>query len=619
MPRPPITIEGFLGATPRGTRLTAAAIQVLPAGSTSTSRASGFARANPGRWPWLQPVKINTFGQWAPCLPRIRVAHTLTVMGTIIEGTDGADVVSRWFLSADQRGNRATDIRAWTTGNDVEPLVDGAKYFGRLHRELTGCTRRGDQIYLADFRADTEERLAGSDSSIGEVLRGCALAGIAIFGLIWRSQPHWLEGSEGKNAEITRDIDAAGGDVLLDARTRRAGSHHQKFVIIRHPTRPAEDIVFVGGIDLGLSRNDDTSHGGDPQAMEFPAVYGETPPWHDVQLAVRGPAISDIEKTFRERWDGSSVLDLPSPIRMLLDRTYHAGGFTGRELPSVLPDPPIAGTHAVQVLRTYPARLRRYPFAPFGERSIAHAYRKAFARARRLIYIEDQYLWAPFVADLLADALSANPQLHVIAIVPRYPDKQGAARWPSLVGRELAIKICRSAGGERFGIYDVENHAGDPVYVHAKAVVIDDVWAMVGSDNLNRRSWTHDSELSCAVLDEKNDARAPLDPAGMGDCAREFARDLRLELWREHLDRPVGDPIDDLLDPASAFRAMRDSAETLRAWHDAGRPGVRPPGRLCPHIPERIPRWRKPLAVPVYRWIYDPDGRSIRDRVRHRP
>jgi phosphatidylserine/phosphatidylglycerophosphate/cardiolipin synthase-like enzyme len=79
-------------------------------------------------------------------------------------------------------------------------------------------------------------------------------------------------------------------------------------------------------------------------------VYGENPPWHDLQLAVRGLAISDIETTIRERWDGSSVLDLPSPIRMLIDRTYHAGGFTGRKLPPVLPDPPIAGTHAVQVL-----------------------------------------------------------------------------------------------------------------------------------------------------------------------------------------------------------------------------------------------------------------------------
>jgi phosphatidylserine/phosphatidylglycerophosphate/cardiolipin synthase-like enzyme len=440
-----------------------------------------------------------------------------------------------------------------------------------------------------------------------------------IFGLIWRSQPNWLEGSEGKNAEITRDINEVGGDVLLDARTSRVGSHHQKFVIIRHPDRAAQDIAFVGGIDLGLGRNDDTAHGGDGQVMEFPSAYGDRPPWHDLQVAIHGPAITDVEKTFRERWDGSNVLDLPSPFRMMLDRTYHAGGLTGQALPDPLPDPPVAGTHAVQVLRTYPARLRRYPFAPLGERSIARAYRKAFARARRLIYIEDQYLWAPFVADLLASALRANPELHVIAIVPRFPDKEGAGRWPSLVGRELAIKICRSAGGERFGVYDVENHAGTPVYVHAKAVVIDDVWAMVGSDNLNRRSWTHDSELSCAVLDETTDERVPLDPAGMGDGARVFARELRLELWREHLDRAPEDPIEDLLDPTRAFRAVRDSAQALRSWHESGRTGPRPPGRLCPHVPERMPWWRKPLAVPVYRWLYDPDGRALRDRLRRRP
>jgi phosphatidylserine/phosphatidylglycerophosphate/cardiolipin synthase-like enzyme len=529
-----------------------------------------------------------------------------------------ADVVASWFLSPTERGNQASDIRAWTTGNAVEPLIHGATYFRRLHQELCAA-QRGDQVFLADFRGDTEELLVGPHTSIGDVLRNRARSGIVVFGLIWRSQPNWLEGSEGKNAELTRDINEAGGEVLLDARTRRAGSHHQKFVIIRHPDRSDQDIAFVGGIDLGLSRHDDAAHGGDAQTMDFPAAYGDRPPWHDVQVAVRGPAINDVEKTFRERWEGSSVLDLPSPIRMLMDRTYHAGELTGRDLPDAMPDPPEAGTHAVQVLRTYPARLRRYPFAPLGERSIAHAYRQAFARARRLIYIEDQYLWAPFVAELLANALEANPELHVIAIVPRFPDKEGAGRWPSLVGREQAIKVCRSAGGERFGIYDVENHAGVPVYVHAKVVVIDDVWAMVGSDNLNRRSWTHDSELSCAVLDEATDQREPRDPAGLGDGARVFARELRLALWREHLDRAPEDAIEDLLDPARAFKAMHDSARALHAWHDSGRTGPRPPGRLCPHVPERMAWWRKPLAVPVYRWLYDPDGRALRDRLRRKP
>ena len=65
--------------------------------------------------------------------------------------------------------------------------------------------------------------------------------------------------------------------------------------------------------------------------------------------------------------------------------------------------------------------------------------------------------------------------------------------------------------------------------MHAKVVVVDDVWAMIGSDNLNRRSWTHDSELSIAVLDRAHDTREPADPAGLGDDARRFARDLRLD------------------------------------------------------------------------------------------
>ena len=83
---------------------------------------------------------------------------------------------------------------------------------------------------------------------------------------------------------------------------------------------------------------------------------------------------------------------------------------TGLPLPEPQPDDATPhGTHAVQVLRTYPARLRRYPFAPHGERSIAQAYRRAFARARRLVYLEDQYLWSRDVADVIAGALRREP------------------------------------------------------------------------------------------------------------------------------------------------------------------------------------------------------------------
>lgn len=180
----------------------------------------------------------------------------------------------------------------------------------------------------------------------------------------------------------------------------------------------------------------------------------------------------------------------PSAARQLYDRAYHMGAMTSRPLPEPVPDQSLPrGPHAVQVLRTYPARLRRYPFAPLGERSIAHSYRKAFARARALVYLEDQYFWSRPVAALIASALRAHPGLHVIAVVPRYPDNDGpVTRMPGLIARHDVVRACAAAGGDRFAVYDLENHQGTPVYVHAKVVVVDDVWAMIGSDNLNRRS-----------------------------------------------------------------------------------------------------------------------------------
>jgi phosphatidylserine/phosphatidylglycerophosphate/cardiolipin synthase-like enzyme len=526
--------------------------------------------------------------------------------------------MGRWLLGADDRANPATDLRAFSTGNLVRPLVDGRRYFARLCAELQAA-QAGDQVYFLDFRGDLDERLDGPGSEIGELLGQAARRKVLVFGLLWRSQPGLLKGSEEANAEFVRQIDEDGGQVLLDARTRRAGCHHQKLVVVRHPGSPARDVAFVGGIDLGYGRNDNQVHSGDPQVMTFPACYGPRPPWHDIQAEVQGPAVHDLEHTFRERWYGSSALDVPSPVRQLYDRAYHIGATTSRPLPEPTADDRTPrGTHAVQVLRTYPARLRRYPFAPHGERSIAHAYRKAFGRARCLVYLEDQYLWSRPIAAIIASALRDQTSLHVIAVVPRYPDTDGAiTQIPDRLGRDEVVRACAAAGGSRFAVYDLENHQGTPVYVHAKAVIVDDVWAMVGSDNLNRRSWSHDSELSIAVLDSHQDRREPTDPAGLGDGARAFARDLRLRLWREHLDRDEDD-VQDLLQPDEAFAAFRRQAELLAAWYDAGQVGPRPPGRILPHRHRGPTTAERLWGTPLYRVLYDPDGRPWRDKLRGR-
>jgi hypothetical protein len=77
--------------------------------------------------------------------------------------------IASWFLGEGDHANPATDLRAFTTGNLVQPLVDGRSYFARLCAELM-ATRPGDQVYFLDFRGDLDERLDGPGSEIGEVL-----------------------------------------------------------------------------------------------------------------------------------------------------------------------------------------------------------------------------------------------------------------------------------------------------------------------------------------------------------------------------------------------------------------------------------------------------------------
>lgn len=512
----------------------------------------------------------------------------------------GVAELAQWFLTSDERGNPATDIPAWCLGNRAEPLIHGATYFDQLVTEVEALGE-GDYLFFTDWRGDPDEKLRDDGPTVAELFCSAAERGVVVKGLVWRSHLDKFAYSEEENQHLGEAIERAGGEVLLDQRVRFGGSHHQKLVVIRHPDEPDRDVAFAGGIDLCHSRRDDECHHGDRQAVRMAKQYGDHPPWHDVQLRVQGPVVGALDETFRERWTDPAPLDMLSPIAWLVDKLRGSDLDPG-PLPDKPPDPPPCGPHAVQVLRTYPDAHFEYAFAPHGERSIARGYTKAVRRARRLIYLEDQYLWSKRVANLFAAALAENPHLHLVAVVPRYPDVDGQLSLPpNLVGRHQAIDACRSVSPQRVHVFDVENHEGTPVYVHAKVCVIDDIWASVGSDNLNRRSWTHDSELSCAVLDDTG----------------EFARDLRLRLLREHLDRAAdGSEDDGLADPGSVVEAIEASAHALEDWHTNGRRGRRPPGRLRPHRPEQLGLLTRTWADPVYRAVYDPDGRSYRARLK---
>jgi phosphatidylserine/phosphatidylglycerophosphate/cardiolipin synthase-like enzyme len=113
------------------------------------------------------------------------------------------------------------------------------------------------------------------------------------------------------------------------------------------------------------------------------------------------------------------------------------------------------------------------------------------------------------------------------------------------------VKQLVAAASERFAIFHLRNrspaHQGDQIYVHSKLMIVDDIWAQVGSMNCNRRSLTHDTEAAVAVLDEVVEGEA---------C--KFARDLRLILWAEHLSLDPNHT--SLLDPLEGFAIWRARA-----------------------------------------------------------
>jgi phosphatidylserine/phosphatidylglycerophosphate/cardiolipin synthase-like enzyme len=511
-----------------------------------------------------------------------------------------------WLLTAGERANADTLIdeqcdgdAAWIDDNLVTPLIDGSAYFADLCAELA-ATQPGDLVLFTDWQGDADERLTGEPGSeVVEVLGAADERGVDVRGLVWRSHLDQTGFFATENRHLGEQLQHRGAEVLLDMRVRAGGSHHQKFVVIRHPDDPSRDVAWIGGIDLAHNRRDDSDHAGDPQSQPMADEYGEHPPWHDVQVRIQGPAVHAVETVFRERWLDPTPLSR-SPLRRSVDR-LRGLDLSPDPLPDQAPPPPAAGPHRVQLLRTYPnlRHGRDYPFARGGERSVARGYSKAIGQARRLIYVEDQYFWGHEVADPFLAALRAQPELRVLAVIPLFPDVTGRVSRPAeLLGRTRALASLIEAAPDRVSAYGLENHAGTPVYVHAKVCVLDDLWASVGSDNFNRRSWTHDSELSCVVLDE------------------DYARTLRLRLAAEHLDRlaDVGrrgldEATADLRDPHAMYDAYQRAATALDAWHAGGRAGARPPGRLRTlPIPE-FGRWSQRLLGLTLDQVHDPDGR----------
>jgi hypothetical protein len=162
---------------------------------------------------------------------------------------------------------------------------------------------------------------------------------------------------------------------------------------------------------------------------------------------------------------------------------------------------------------------------------------------------------------------------------------------------ELAARVEQMSAGDLLLFTDWR---GDPdERLRPEVCLVDDAWAVIGSANVNRRSWTHDSELCCAIV--TTDGSGPA-----------FARQVRETLAAEHLGLPPGAAVPAGPDLVTAFRS---AAARLDAWHEGGRAGSRPPGQLRSYPDLRVSRWTRAWTRVPHRLVYDPDGRPRRMRA----
>lgn len=212
---------------------------------------------------------------------------------------------------------------------------------------------------------------------------------------------------------------AAGGNVLIDAvraLQERFGGFHQKIAIVRNDSGL---IAYCGGIDLNANRLDTRDH-------------GIRHPYHDVHARVDGPAAADLATTYVERWQraGRSTLAIGAP--------------------GAMPVVPAAGDDVVQIGRTYfrpGTGSTGFPFAPNGERTILDTQLAAIGRARRYIYIEDQYLTPPAEYTNALAAAAEHVSGPLIVVIPELPDQPFG-----LASRQTFINATKAAWGSRFKV-----------------------------------------------------------------------------------------------------------------------------------------------------------------------
>ena len=319
----------------------------------------------------------------------------------------------------------------------------------------------------------------------------------------------------------------------LDSAHPKAAAHHQKIVVI-------DDVIaFCGGIDITADRWDTREHRDEDPRRVRPTTKRRYGPWHDATGAVDGHVARALGDLARSRWKSATGDELapPPPTSPIWPK--------GLE--------PHLWDIDVAIARTLPE---------YGDqrevREVEAFYLAAIAAAQRSIYIESQYFASRRIAEAMANRLREPAGPEIVVVNPESADgwleeaAMGSAR------ARLLRMIREVDAHHRFRIYSPVTEGGEPIYVHAKIMTVDDRLLRLGSSNLNNRSMGYDTECDL-IVDADRQGRPPEVAASI--------RRFRTDLLSEHLGKST-DEVEAALAHGSLIRAI----EALRGPRRSLRP-----------------------------------------------
>ncbi|KAI5462568.1 hypothetical protein BGZ63DRAFT_355087 [Mariannaea sp. PMI_226] len=376
--------------------------------------------------------------------------------------------------------------------------------------------------------------------------------------------------------------------------------------------KDAEHCQLFPGKDYSNPRVQDFFRLSEPYEEMYDRGKVPRMPWHDIGMQVVGQPARDLTRHFVQRWN-----------------YLRRGRKPTRPLPFLLPAPDanvdelealgLTGTCEVQILRS----ATTWSLGIEGtEHSIQNAYIKMIEDSDHFVYIENQFFitsteaYGTRIVNRIGDALvnriirahQNEEDWRCIIVIPLMPGFQNTVDEQEGTSVRLILmcqfqSICRGEQSifgrlrsldiepedyigfyslRQWGIMSNDALVTEQLYIHAKAIIVDDRVALIGSANINERSMLGSRDSECAAIVRDTDMIMST-MAGKPYQVGRFAHTLRLRLMREHLGLDVDEILEEERQAEMERQGFEQEMDEIYNETEAGPSTLQRP--QPPHIP----------------------------------